>query len=167
MYANFLFDRIQEQFESFLYIFFLFFQFRIAFIFGAYATPDTTPIFGIVSAVLFAILFSMFPETPLYLVKANKLSEARRSIRFYQNIQSGHDDLVDEKIAQVRHQIDVATAKKTTGNSGWSDLTKNPGRKAMIIGIALASLMHFSGSYAMISYAGLIFKGWKLIGNFQ
>lgn len=81
--------------------------------------------------------------------------EARRSIRFYQNIGPGHDFLVEERIAELRHQINDAVTKKATASSGrWSDLTKNPGRKAMIIGLALASLMHFSGSYAMISYAG-------------
>lgn len=83
------------------------------------------------------------------------LKEASKSIRFYQNIGPGHDLLVEERIAELRHQINDAVAKKANSNSGrWSDLIKNPGRKAMIIGIALASLMHFSGSYAMISYAG-------------
>lgn len=96
------------------------------------------------------------------------LQEARRSIRFYQNIKNGHDHLVEEKIAQLRHQINDAVAKKATGNAGrWTDLIKNPGRKAMIIGIALASLMHFSGSYAMISYAGTIFQGSKFTENFR
>lgn len=84
--------------------------------------------------------------------------EARKSIRFYQNIKSGYDFLVEERIAELRHQINDAVTKKAAANSGrWSELFKNPGRKAMMIGIALASLMHFSGSYAMISYAGNIY----------
>lgn len=68
--------------------------------------------------------------------------------------------MVEEKIALLRHQINNSVTEKTTGNAGrWSELTKNPGRKAIVIGIAIASLMHFSGSYAMIAYAGTIFQG--------
>lgn len=40
----------------------------------------------------------------------------------------------------------------------WSDLMENPGRKAMIIGIALASLNQLSGCFAMISYTASIFE---------
>ena len=39
-----------------------------------------------------------------------------------------------------------------------SDFTTNPGRKAMIIGIVLALANHFSGSFAIITYAAEIFK---------
>lgn len=52
----------------------LFVACRIAFAFGAYLDYKTTPIFGIVLAVLFAILFSFFPETPQFLVKRNRIS---------------------------------------------------------------------------------------------
>lgn len=98
----------------------------------------------------------------LHISHFSSFQEARKSIRFYQNIKPGHDYLVEEKIAQLQHQINDAVAKKSINNSGnWSDLFRNPGRKAMMIGIALASLMHFSGSYAMISYAGTIFQGFK------
>lgn len=40
----------------------------------------------------------------------------------------------------------------------WSDLMTNPGRKAMIIGIALAALNQLSGCFAMISYTASIFE---------
>lgn len=38
------------------------------------------------------------------------------------------------------------------------DLLRNPGRKAIIIGIVLAALNHITGSYALISYTATIFK---------
>lgn len=40
----------------------------------------------------------------------------------------------------------------------WSDLIKNPGRKAILIGIFLAALTSFSGGIALISYSATIFK---------
>lgn len=39
-----------------------------------------------------------------------------------------------------------------------SDLTKNPGRKALTIGVVLALANHFSGSFAIITYAAEIFQ---------
>lgn len=40
----------------------------------------------------------------------------------------------------------------------FSDLTTNPGRKALIIGTVLALANHFSGSFAIITYAAEIFQ---------
>lgn len=40
----------------------------------------------------------------------------------------------------------------------FTDLTTNPGRKALIIGIVLALANHFSGSFAIITYAAEIFQ---------
>lgn len=67
--------------------------------------------------------------------------------------------MVEEKIAELQHQINEALLKKSMAKAGkWSYL-KNPGRNAMIIGIVLSSLVHLSGAYAMINYAGTIFQG--------
>lgn len=67
---------------------------------------------------------------------------------------------MEEKIAELQKQIDDSLAKSAAGNAGrWSDLMKNPGRKAIIIGVVLASLVHISGAYAIMAYAGTIFQG--------
>lgn len=44
------------------------------------------------------------------------------------------------------------------GSFKWSDFTKNPGRKALIIGIVLAALNHITGSYALLNYTSIIFE---------
>lgn len=40
----------------------------------------------------------------------------------------------------------------------WEDLTSNPGRKALIIGVVLAISGHISGSFAIINYNATIFQ---------
>lgn len=68
--------------------------------------------------------------------------------------------MVEEKIAELRKQIVNSIEKRTIGSAGkWSDFRKNPGRKALIIGVALASLVQMSGAYAIMAYAGTIFQG--------
>lgn len=51
------------------------------------------------------------------------------------------------------------TTDKTDANSfEWSDLVRNPGRKAITIGAVLASLFPLCGCGTITSYAGEIFK---------
>lgn len=40
----------------------------------------------------------------------------------------------------------------------WSDLVNNPGKKGMVIGIFLAVLDNFSGSFALMNYTATIFE---------
>lgn len=82
--------------------------------------------------------------------------EAKKSIRFYQNIKSCDDHLVEEQIAKLQHQINNEITKKSIDKASY---LKNPGRKAMIIGLVLSSMVHLSGAYAMMNYAGTIFQG--------
>lgn len=44
-----------------------------AFVIGTYSSYFATPMFAIVMNVLFVIMFSFFPETPLFLMKENKI----------------------------------------------------------------------------------------------
>lgn len=46
----------------------------IGFVLGAYFTYAAIPICAIAVATLFGVMFFFFPETPLFLVKQNKIS---------------------------------------------------------------------------------------------
>lgn len=46
----------------------------IAMALGAYFNYDVIPICSIAISILFTVLFFFFPETPLFLVKQNKIS---------------------------------------------------------------------------------------------
>lgn len=46
----------------------------IAYVLGAYFDYYTSPKFAAALAVLYGVLFFFFPETPLYLLKQNKIS---------------------------------------------------------------------------------------------
>lgn len=40
---------------------------------GTYCSYDVTPIAAIALTIMFAVLFLFFPETPIYLVKQNRI----------------------------------------------------------------------------------------------
>lgn len=116
--------------------------------------------------MLFAVLFCFFPETPTFLVKQNKLEAADRSIRFYHGLNKKTDiKLIQEEIERLKSQIssdskfaDFSKEKSADHAFEWKNVITNPGRKALIIGIVLALLNHISGNFALINYAGTIFK---------
>ena len=63
---------------------------------------------------------------------------------------------MEAEIDRLMRQIgDVNSSKNLVK---WSDLIRNPGKKALIIGIVLGVLNHFSGNYALISYTATIFQ---------
>lgn len=72
--------------------------------------------------------------------------EAEKSVRFYQNIQKNHDyELLQLEINKLKSAFDNSKSEKPNDANSfkWSDLTTNPGRKAMIIGIVLMVLNQF------------------------
>lgn len=45
----------------------------LAYSLGNYCDYNTTPIYVIFTSIIFAVLFLMFPETPVFLVRQNKM----------------------------------------------------------------------------------------------
>lgn len=149
----------------------------IGFVLGAYFDYAVIPISAIALATLFGVMFFFLPETPLYLVKQNKISvyqsiffhtncllckklssiqEAKKSIQYYRNVR-------DENCKTIQHEIDhlqrlIGETKSNESSLNWSEFLKNPGRKAMIITIMLALLCEFSGTIALTSYTATIFQ---------
>lgn len=76
--------------------------------------------------------------------------DAEKSIRFYQNMQKNHDyELLQLEINKLKSAFDSSKSEKPNDANSlkWSDLTSNPGRKAMIIGIVLMVLNQFRYIY--------------------
>lgn len=54
----------------------------IAFILGTYSEYISYPIFAIASTILFDVIFFFFPETPIFLLKQNKIAVSFRYLLF-------------------------------------------------------------------------------------
>lgn len=94
----------------------------------------------------------------MFLVKQNRISEAKASIRFYQNMSETIDDQksINDEIEHLKSQINKSENRKKSVK--FSDLVENPGRKALIIGTYLVALSHISGSFSLINYGASIFQ---------
>lgn len=68
--------------------------------------------------------------------------------------------LLQAEMDKLKHSVsdDTKSDESHERSMKWSDLLVNPGRKAIIIGIALASLNQLSGCFGMVSYTASIFE---------
>ena len=78
-----------------------------------YSTPKIMLLFS----VGFIILFSFFPETPVYLLRNGKIDEAEKSLKFLRGLKKFEalsDDVYDEFQKMQKKTIDDST--KTEGS---------------------------------------------------
>lgn len=130
----------------------------LAYTIGNYGNYYATPIYAIITATIFAILFSMFPETPIYLVRQNKIKEEEKSLRFYRSIPENDDKSIQTEIERLKSAIGELMLKKSEDRRlQWSDFTTKPGSRAVIIGFVLVAISQLTGFTAMLAYVATIF----------
>lgn len=66
--------------------------------------------------------------------------------------------LLQQELTKLKNTIGSKSSKSEKNTLDWSELLKNPTRKAFIIGIVLALLSRCCGMFAMISYTAYIFN---------
>ncbi|XP_055302940.1 uncharacterized protein LOC129568722 [Sitodiplosis mosellana] len=133
----------------------------VSYIIGNFYDFYVTPKVMIVLTVIFGVLLCFFPESPTFLLKQNRISEAERSIRFYQNLGENSKDnkLLEIELTKLKSAVCDGEDEKSKENAfDWSDLRTKTVRKAMTIGVILASLNQFSGVATMLNYTATIFQ---------
>lgn len=123
---------------------------------GNYCNYFTIPKVVIALTSLFALLFVMIPESPMALVKMNKIPAAEKSIRFYQNTRETKP--IQVEIEKLKATLSCVSTESCKNSFDWHNLLTIQARKALIIGIYLNALSQFSGCNAMLSYIAYIFS---------
>jgi len=97
-------------------------------------------------ALLFLFLLMAVPESPRWLTKMNRVDEARAILVRVLGVEETRRELQD---------IQAAIAEES---GTWKELFQPGLRRAIIIGIALATLQQITGINAILYYAPEIFK---------
>jgi SP family arabinose:H+ symporter-like MFS transporter len=107
---------------------------------------------GIVPSAIFLVLISLAPETPRFLVRVGKRSEAFALLARIENEQS------------AQAEISAIEATLRVGRQSWNKLTRPGVRRALAVSVCLAILVQVSGINTIIDYAPAIFlsSGWKV-----
>lgn len=97
-----------------------------------------------------AILFVgalVLPESPRFLVKTGRADDAMTVLR---NMYHDDQELVDEKVAEIREQAAV-------NEGGWGELFSRTARPALIAALGLAIFQQIMGCNTVLYYAPTIF----------
>lgn len=91
------------------------------------------------------------------------MQEAEESIRFYRNLHrnSRDNEILQQEMIKLRNSLNTSNNDENNDESisfNWSDLVRNPGRKAFIIGIVLSLVNQLCGCFAILNYTANIFE---------
>jgi len=109
---------------------------------------------GAIPSLVFLVLIALAPETPRFLVRIGKTSEAFRLLERIENE------------ATAQEEIAAITAALQRSQQTWNNLRRPGVRRALAASVCLAILIHFSGINTIIDYAPKIFlsAGFKVDG---
>ena len=107
---------------------------------------------GVVPSTAFLVLLFLVPETPRFLFKAGRETEAAEVLR-----KIGGAEYAAGEMVQIRGSL-------SESGSRFRDLLRPELRKPLLVGFGLAVLVQISGINTIIDYAPIILKsaGWKI-----
>nr|XP_012147415.1 PREDICTED: facilitated trehalose transporter Tret1-like isoform X2 [Megachile rotundata] len=124
------------------------------YVFGAVLPYRVFTISLLVWPLLYIAFFFFVPESPVYLVRHNRLDDAARSLSWLR----GGDKLTTER-EMARMQIEVKEQSASQKSIGLSDLFRDRATtKGLSITLGLFGGQHFSGIFAVLSYTETIFR---------
>uniref|UniRef100_A0A0C9R151 Tret1_15 protein n=1 Tax=Fopius arisanus TaxID=64838 RepID=A0A0C9R151_9HYME len=126
----------------------------IAAIFGATLTYHQSGICGIILPPLFFLIFVFMPESPIYLVRKNKIAEATRCLMWLRNYDKTE---AEQEVFQLQGNLQKIEESRRTVKK--TDIFKD---RATIRGFIIASGLfigqHMTGCGIVAVYAPLIFQ---------
>ncbi|XP_076672749.1 facilitated trehalose transporter Tret1 [Andrena cerasifolii] len=123
------------------------------YVLGALCSFRVVAIVAFTLPLLYLAFFIFVPESPVYLIRRNRLDEAARSLRW---LKAGHEPTVEREM--LRLQAEAKDLKVSGRSIGPRDLFRDRATiKGLIITLGLFSGQQFCGIFAMISYTETIF----------
>ena len=118
---------------------------------GASEALDWRVAIGIaaVPAAIMFLLMLRLPESPRWLVKADRAEEARKVLTGLRR----DDADVDGEVEEI---VDVEKAERTAATRGWEGLRKPWVRPALVVGCGIAIFTQLSGIEMIVYYAPTI-----------
>ncbi|MEB2628278.1 sugar porter family MFS transporter [Peribacillus frigoritolerans] len=103
-----------------------------------------------VPALILFIGVSRLPESPRFLIKNNKMDEARRVLGYIRP----NKEQIDSEITQIKET--VKEEAKVNQKASWGTLLSNKYRYLVMAGVGVAAFQQFQGANAIFYYIPMI-----------
>jgi len=124
----------------------------IAYILGGVMSFRTFPVVVMILIVLYFFTFIFMPESPVYLVRQNRMHEAIRALKW---LKAGNSLVAERALSHIQLQ---AKEMSSTKSAKFSDMFRDKATiKGLIIVLGLYIGQQFCGIFAMISNTETIF----------
>ncbi|XP_070168756.1 facilitated trehalose transporter Tret1 isoform X1 [Polyergus mexicanus] len=125
----------------------------LAYILGGMMSLYNLAVVGAIVSALFLITFAFIPESPVYLVRRNRMHEAIKSLN---RLKAGNTLAVEQALSNLQLQIKEVASMRS---AKLSDLFKDKATiKGLFIILGLFAGQQFAGIFAVISYTESIFQ---------
>ncbi|XP_032665930.1 facilitated trehalose transporter Tret1-like [Odontomachus brunneus] len=125
----------------------------LAYILGGMLSLRVFAMINLVNPVLYLIAFTLIPESPVYLVRQNRIREAARSLIW---LKAGDSLVAERTLSYLQAKINQTD---TVTKSKWSDLFRDRATiKGLIIVCGLFFGQQLCGIFAMLTYTETIFE---------
>lgn len=103
-----------------------------------------------VPAIILFIGVLRLPESPRFLIKNNKMDEARKVLGYIRS----NKEQIDSEIAEIKETAQVE--KESSQKTSWGTLLSGKFRYLVIAGVGVAAFQQFQGANAIFYYIPLI-----------
>lgn len=122
-----------------------------AFVFGDPTNPESWRwMFGsaVLPSSLFFITVFLIPETPRWLIKANRNSDAKLVL-----MKIGESDFIEKEMSDIKNSL-----SQNTKSGSYHDLLSTTVLPALLVGFGIAILQQFCGINNVTQYVQVIFE---------
>ncbi|KAG5679865.1 hypothetical protein PVAND_009402 [Polypedilum vanderplanki] len=131
------------------------------YILGAFVNYHITSICLLMVTNVFFAGIVVIHDSPIYLLKKSKFKQAEQALKFYRgygNNQKPMNDKVKDEYDSMITLIKIANCDSNDGKITRKDFLTKAAIKSIFIGMALMIFELFTGAYALLSYASMIFE---------
>ncbi|GLV44376.1 uncharacterized protein CBL_10180 [Carabus blaptoides fortunei] len=123
----------------------------LAYAIGPYVSFFWFSVICFIIPVVFAIVFTMFPESPAFLIAAGRKPEAKEALRKLRGLQG---EALNKEISVIQESVEEAMRNK----GSFMDIIKNKGNfKALLLSLGLVTGQQLSGINVVLFYTENIF----------
>lgn len=148
-------DKIRGSLNA-IYVFSMNLGMLLIYISGEFLDYKNAQIMFFSIPIAFILLFSMFPETPIYLIRNGKSVKAEKSLKFLRGMSKNQEFNLETKMEMEK--LNKKVEEGLMVRSVWKEATSPVSLKALFYGIMLITLHQFSGLMAFIGYTSDIFR---------